>query len=95
MRSYKDISESIFRRRDEYLEKKRKRAIIIRRSVAAAASLMIVVFIGAGLFGNDSIRSAFRKSGSFSSAFLNSINSTLNCNKRGIVSAHCIYCNSY
>ena len=62
MRSYEDISESVLRRRDEYLVRQKKRRTAVRRSLTAALSLIIVVFICAGIWNSGSLRAAIRRS---------------------------------
>ncbi|MDE6780202.1 MAG: hypothetical protein K2J40_01900, partial [Ruminococcus sp.] len=59
MKSYKEVAESVFERRDRYLaEKKRKRAVI-RRHAAVALSFCIVMLFGVGIWNNNAIRDAF------------------------------------
>lgn len=59
MKSYKEVAESVFERRDRYIaEKKRKRAVI-RKTATVGLSFCIVVLAGVGLWNNEEIREAF------------------------------------
>lgn len=58
MKSYEEIANSVFKRRDEFFaEKKRKRAAAIKWT-SAAVSFCLVAMIGIGIWQSDSLRSA-------------------------------------
>lgn len=58
MKSYEEIAESVFKRRDEYFEKKRKKRIVMIRSLTAVAGTAAMLLLGIGIWNNKDIRNA-------------------------------------
>lgn len=58
MKSYKEVAERVFERRDRYLaEKKRKRAVMLKRA-SVGLSFCIVLLVGFGMWTNEKIRNS-------------------------------------
>ena len=61
MKSYKEVAESVFERRDRYFaEKKRKRTVMLR-TASVGLSFCIAALLGFGIWNSDSIQNRFMK----------------------------------
>lgn len=58
MKSYEDITERVFRKGDEILEKKRRRTAIIKRTSLAVSGICAVVLVNLGVWKNNNIKNA-------------------------------------
>lgn len=56
MRSYEEIAEAVFKRRDEYVKKQKERMKMLRKITAAAACVCFVIAIGFAVRYTDIIR---------------------------------------
>lgn len=58
MKSYREIADSVFARRDEYVIQQRKKKQTITRATASVGSVALVSLAGFALFKNDAFREA-------------------------------------
>lgn len=56
MKSYREIADSVFARRDEYVIRQRKKKQAITRATASVGSVALVALAGFALFKNDAFR---------------------------------------
>ncbi|MDE5772080.1 MAG: dockerin type I repeat-containing protein [Ruminococcus sp.] len=60
MKSYEDITERVFRKGDEILEKRRRRTAIIKRTSLMISGICAVVIVGFGVWKNNDLKNAFK-----------------------------------
>ena len=57
MRDYKEIANSVFQRREAYLEEKKRKKAVIFRSAAVTLSCCLMIILGFGIWNMDFLKS--------------------------------------
>lgn len=56
MKSYREIADSVFARREQYIARQRKKKQLVARATVSVSSVALVALVGVGLFKNDVFR---------------------------------------
>ena len=57
MKSYEEIAQNIFRRRDEYLMKKKRKRTVWKRKFCVSVGMGLTALVAIGIWNNDAVKS--------------------------------------